>query len=239
MILKFSKKVDKIDEEKFGIDEEEWGGSEKEEEIEEAIEEEEDDIVIPKARVARTRSKSRSPSAPSPPNKKKLRRAISPPRSPSPPRAPSPSRSPSPACAPSLPPKSPVKAKKPKKSKPKKSESGEEKNLKGKEARLERKKAKKGYIINGKYDGAIPKAPFFRLLRETFNQFSNDIKIQAVAAESLKEEVEKMIINEFDDAHQFSALDGRVTVQVKDLQVLKRIKERNGMYPYGYGFATF
>ncbi|XP_076654304.1 uncharacterized protein LOC143359868 [Halictus rubicundus] len=76
----------------------------------------------------------------------------------------------------------------------------------------------------------IPKVAFSRVVREIiFNLFPNlgDIRIQASALEALQEAAEAYLVQFFEDCILLSMHAKRVTLQVQDVMLLRRLRGRD------------
>ena len=80
-------------------------------------------------------------------------------------------------------------------------------------------------------DLLIRKAPFGRLVREVMGQFSNEVTKWAQSAiMALQEATEAFAIMLFEDTNLCAIHGKRVTIQVKDVQLSKRIGSSTGKY---------
>ncbi|XP_076272750.1 histone H3.3C-like [Rhynchophorus ferrugineus] len=70
----------------------------------------------------------------------------------------------------------------------------------------------------------IPKLCFARLVREIFQNFNADYRIQALALEALQEAAEWYIVNLLTDANRCCAHAGRVTLQPRDIHLVLDIR---------------
>ncbi|GMS79150.1 hypothetical protein PENTCL1PPCAC_1325, partial [Pristionchus entomophagus] len=75
-------------------------------------------------------------------------------------------------------------------------------------------------------DLLIPKAPFFRLVREIAQKVgpNKDLRFQAAAIAALQEGAEMYIVKLFEDSNLCAFHAGRVTVMPRDIQLVRRIR---------------
>ena len=75
--------------------------------------------------------------------------------------------------------------------------------------------------------------PFCRLVREIARQFNTEIRFQKFALEALQEAAEAYMVSLYEDANLCAIHARRVTVQVKDIQLARRIRGEcdEGMIP--------
>ncbi|GMR53041.1 hypothetical protein PMAYCL1PPCAC_23236, partial [Pristionchus mayeri] len=75
-------------------------------------------------------------------------------------------------------------------------------------------------------DLLIPKAPFFRLVREIAHQMKPgmDLRFQAAAVAALQEGAEAFLVELFEAALLCAYHDNRVTVMPRDIQLVRRIR---------------
>jgi len=80
-------------------------------------------------------------------------------------------------------------------------------------------------------DLLIRKAPFGRLVREVMGQFTSEVTMWAQSAiMALQEATEAFAIMLFEDTNLCAIHAKRVTIQVKDVQLSKRIGSSTGKY---------
>ena len=70
----------------------------------------------------------------------------------------------------------------------------------------------------------IRKLPFQRLVREVAQAFQADLRFQSTALLALQEGAEAYLVNMFEQVNVCAIHGGRVTIQVKDISLWKRIK---------------
>lgn len=75
-------------------------------------------------------------------------------------------------------------------------------------------------------DLLIPKAPFFRLVREVAHRVdpTTEYRFQAQAVAALQEGAEAYLVSIFEDACHAAFHAGRVTVMPRDIQLVRRIR---------------
>lgn len=71
---------------------------------------------------------------------------------------------------------------------------------------------------------SIPKLSFARLVREIFQNFKTEYRVQAVALEALQEAMEWYIVKLLSDANRCCAHAGRVTLQPRDIHLVLDIR---------------
>ena len=72
----------------------------------------------------------------------------------------------------------------------------------------------------------IPKLPFSRLVREIARGQRTELRFQSTALEALQEAAEAYLTSLFEDTQLCAIHAGRVTIQPKDMQLARRIRER-------------
>ncbi|XP_033321701.2 uncharacterized protein LOC117217916 [Megalopta genalis] len=75
----------------------------------------------------------------------------------------------------------------------------------------------------------IPKGPFSRVVRDIISEMSsspNDIRVSSVALEALQEAVEAYLVQFFEDCILVAMHAKRVTLQVQDVRLLRRLRGR-------------
>ena len=75
----------------------------------------------------------------------------------------------------------------------------------------------------------IRKLPFQRLVREIAQDFKSDLRFQSTAIGALQESVELYLVNLFEDTNYCAIHAKRVTIQVKDIRLARRL--RGGEFP--------
>jgi histone H3 len=70
----------------------------------------------------------------------------------------------------------------------------------------------------------IRKLPFQRLVREIAREFHCDLRFQSVALMALQEAAEAYLVGLFEDTNLCAIHAKRVTIQVKDMQLARRIR---------------
>lgn len=70
----------------------------------------------------------------------------------------------------------------------------------------------------------IRKLPFQRLVREIAQEFRSDLRFQSSAILALQEAAEHYLVSLFEDTNLCAIHANRVTIQVKDLQLARRIR---------------
>ncbi|KAJ9656284.1 histone H3.1 [Neophaeococcomyces mojaviensis] len=77
-------------------------------------------------------------------------------------------------------------------------------------------------------DLLIRNLPFQRLVREIAHDFKTDLRFQSSAIGALQEATEAYLVSLFEDTNLCAIHAKRVTIQLKDLQLARRIRgERN------------
>lgn len=74
------------------------------------------------------------------------------------------------------------------------------------------------------HDLLIRKLPFTRLVRQIAQDFKTDLRFRSTAMESLQEAGESFLTGIFEDSNLVAIHAKRVTIQVKDIQLCKRIR---------------
>ena len=74
------------------------------------------------------------------------------------------------------------------------------------------------------YDLLIRKLPFQRLVREISNDFRTDLRFQGSATLALQEASESYLVGLFEDSNLLAIHGKRVTIQAKDIQLVRRIR---------------
>ena len=74
------------------------------------------------------------------------------------------------------------------------------------------------------YDLLIRKLPFQRLVREISNDFKTDLRFQGSATLALQEASESYLVGLFEDSNLLAIHGKRVTIQAKDIQLVRRIR---------------
>ena len=77
------------------------------------------------------------------------------------------------------------------------------------------------------YDLLIRKLPFQRLVREIANDFKTDLRFQGSATSALQEAGESYLVGLFEDTNLVAIHAKRKTIQVKDIQLARRIRGEN------------
>lgn len=73
----------------------------------------------------------------------------------------------------------------------------------------------------------IPKLAFARLVREIMQSFGGvDFKIQGLALSALHEAAEVYLVQFFEDSNQCSAHARRITLQPRDIELVKMMRSR-------------
>ena len=70
----------------------------------------------------------------------------------------------------------------------------------------------------------IPLAPFIRVVREIGQDFKTDLRWQTLAIMALRDAVEMYLIGYFDDANMAAIHAKRVTIMVKDMKLVGRLR---------------
>lgn len=73
-------------------------------------------------------------------------------------------------------------------------------------------------------DLIIPKAPFFRIVKELALECNPDIRLQPAAVLAMQEAAESYIVGLFEDNQLCAIHAGRVTVMTKDMSLARRIR---------------
>ena len=73
----------------------------------------------------------------------------------------------------------------------------------------------------------IRKLPFQRLVKEISQELKPGLRFQSTALLALQEATENYIVNMFDQVNLCAIHGGRVTIQVKDIVLCRRIKGGN------------
>jgi histone H3 len=73
----------------------------------------------------------------------------------------------------------------------------------------------------------IPKSSFIRLVKEIIQKEKRDLRIQASAVLALQEAAEMFVVNMFEYSNYCAIHGKRVTVQAKDIQLVKKIREED------------
>ncbi|KAJ7787049.1 histone-fold-containing protein [Mycena olivaceomarginata] len=74
----------------------------------------------------------------------------------------------------------------------------------------------------------IRKLPFQRLVREISQDFKTDLRFQSSALQALQEAAEAHLISLFEDTNLAAIHAKRVTIQLKDMKLARRLR---GEYP--------
>jgi histone H3 len=74
----------------------------------------------------------------------------------------------------------------------------------------------------------IAKLPFQRLVREIAQDFVTDFRFQKLAVKALQEASEAYLVGLFEDANLCAIHAKRVTIQCKDIQLTRRIRNDKG-----------
>jgi histone H3 len=72
----------------------------------------------------------------------------------------------------------------------------------------------------------IPKLPFQRLVKEIASEYKTDLRFQPSAVKALQEASEAYLVGLFDDANLVAIHGKRVTIQPKDVELVRRIREK-------------
>lgn len=72
----------------------------------------------------------------------------------------------------------------------------------------------------------IRKLPFQRLVREIAHEVKGDLRFQSAALGALQEAAEAFIISLLDDANLCAIHARRVTIQIKDMTLARRLRGR-------------
>ena len=75
----------------------------------------------------------------------------------------------------------------------------------------------------------IRKLPFQRLVREIMKDVKSDARIQSSALGALQEATENYLIRHFEDTNLCAIHARRVTIQAKDMQLARRLREGRNM----------
>ncbi|OAD76725.1 hypothetical protein PHYBLDRAFT_185832 [Phycomyces blakesleeanus NRRL 1555(-)] len=73
----------------------------------------------------------------------------------------------------------------------------------------------------------IRKLPFQRLVREIAQDFKTDLRFQSSAIGALQEASEAYLVSLFEDTNLAAIHAKRVTIQPKDIQLARRLRERD------------
>lgn len=71
----------------------------------------------------------------------------------------------------------------------------------------------------------IQRAPFQRLVRHITRQMKEDVRFQASAIQSLQHSSEAYMVELFQDANLLSLHGSRVTMQSKDVKLVRRLRK--------------
>lgn len=71
----------------------------------------------------------------------------------------------------------------------------------------------------------IPRLPFARVVREICHHFKEDVRIQPQAFQALQEATEAYIVEILNDANLCALHAKRVTLQTRDIQLARRIRD--------------
>ncbi|XP_054737520.1 histone H3-like centromeric protein A [Anastrepha obliqua] len=97
----------------------------------------------------------------------------------------------------------------------------------GSSRRKQRLPSRKELKLLQRTDFMIPRLSFSRVVREIMMQFSSDVRcITALALEALQTAAEKYMENRFEDAYLLSLHAGRVTLFLKDLELINYLMGR-------------
>ena len=72
----------------------------------------------------------------------------------------------------------------------------------------------------------IQKLPFQRLVREVCQKMDQDLRFQSTALLALQEAAENYLVGMFEQVNLCAIHGGRVTIQEKDIQLWKRVKDQ-------------
>ena len=73
------------------------------------------------------------------------------------------------------------------------------------------------------YELLIRKLPFQRLVREIARKINPELRFQSTAVLALQEAAESFLVTMFDKVNLCAIHGGRVTIQVEDIQLWKRM----------------
>lgn len=73
-------------------------------------------------------------------------------------------------------------------------------------------------------DMLLRKLPFQRLVRQIAADFKNDLRFQSTAILALQEATEAYLVGLFEDTNMCALHARRVTIQVKDMRLARRIR---------------
>ena len=77
------------------------------------------------------------------------------------------------------------------------------------------------------YDLLIRKIPFQRVVREIAQTIKSDLRFQSLAILALQEAAEDYLVRMFEQVNLCAIHAGRVTIQVKDIRLWRRMKGGN------------
>lgn len=69
----------------------------------------------------------------------------------------------------------------------------------------------------------IPRLPFQRVVREIVQKYDSELRLQGLTIEALRESSEMFLLQMFSDAYLCSHHAKRVTLQKKDIHLIKHI----------------
>lgn len=74
------------------------------------------------------------------------------------------------------------------------------------------------------FDFLIPKAPFYRFVREVANSISHEYRFQKTAVEAIHEAAEQYIVSIMEDSNLCAIHAKRVTIMPRDMSLARRIR---------------
>ena len=77
----------------------------------------------------------------------------------------------------------------------------------------------------------IPKAPFYRLVREVIADINPNYRVQANAVMALHESSESFLLKMFEFSNYIAIHAKRVTLMPKDIHLLRKIWDDVGFFP--------
>ncbi|BCR84078.1 histone H3.1 [Aspergillus chevalieri] len=81
----------------------------------------------------------------------------------------------------------------------------------------------------------LPKTPFRRVVQEITSEmmFEKDYRFQSSALDALQEISEAFLVNEFEMTNLCAIHARRVTIQARDMQLVRRLRKHMGLDPVG------
>ena len=78
----------------------------------------------------------------------------------------------------------------------------------------------------------LRKKPFFMLVKEVMQDFNGDMRYQASSILAMQEATEAHFVGLFEDSNLVAIHNNRVTVQPKDIQLVRRIRNEDAVQPH-------